>query len=212
MVWAVPQFSKSQVDAAGVAIVTPGVQQERLDDALTVVNNWRSAHSFPLNTFQVGLRRRARDIDGTALVAQRLKRLSSIKLKLQRFQTMQLSRMQDIGGCRAVVDSVSQARKVRDAYARRGLKHSLVNQKDYIAEPKESGYRGIHLVYRYRSDRADTYNGLLLEVQLRTGLQHAWATAVETVGTFLEQSLKSSQGSEQWLRFFSVVGSAERLA
>lgn len=36
---------------------------------------------------------------------------------------------------------------------------------------------------------------------------HAWATAVETVGTFLKQPLKSSLGEEQWLRFFAVVGS-----
>ena len=38
-------------------------------------------------------------------------------------------------------------------------------------------------------------------------MQHAWATAVETVGTFLGESLKSSQGSEKWLRFFELIGS-----
>src|SRR5207302_10368579 len=47
-----------------------------------------------------------------------------------------------------------------------------------------------------------------IEIQLRTRLQHAWATAVETVGTFLQQSLKSSEGSEKWLRFFALTGSA----
>ena len=46
-----------------------------------------------------------------------------------------------------------------------------------------------------------------MELQLRTRIQHAWATAVETVGTFLQQSLKSSEGHEQWLRFFELVGS-----
>lgn len=47
-----------------------------------------------------------------------------------------------------------------------------------------------------------------LELQFRTRLQHAWATAVETVGTFLEQSLKSSEGPDEWLNFFSLVSSA----
>jgi len=74
-----------------------------------------------------------------------------------------------------------------------------------LVNPKESGYRGVHLIYKYFSDRSDVYNGLLIEIQLRSQLQHAWATAVETVGTFLKQSLKSSQGHEDWLRFFVVM-------
>ncbi len=45
---------------------------------------------------------------------------------------------------------------------------------------------------------------LLIELQLRTRLQHEWATAVETMGTFLQSSLKSSQGPEEWLDFFSL--------
>jgi hypothetical protein len=44
-------------------------------------------------------------------------------------------------------------------------------------------------------------------MQLRSRLQHAWATAVETAGTFLERSLKSNQGPEEWLQFFVLVSS-----
>ena len=88
------------------------------------------------------------------------------------------------------------------------MKHRLVNEKDYIDSPKPSGYRSLHLVYRYRSSRTATYNGHLIEVQLRTRLQHAWATAVETAAAFLEQPLKSSKGEGEWLKFFTLVGSA----
>jgi hypothetical protein len=88
------------------------------------------------------------------------------------------------------------------------FKHKLVRIDDYIEKPKLSGYRGLHLVYRYNSDRNETYNGLKIEIQLRSKLQHAWATAVETVGTFTKQALKSSLGEEEWLRFFSLMGSA----
>jgi hypothetical protein len=31
--------------------------QDRYYDALDIVNNWRSSHNFPLNTFHVGLKR-----------------------------------------------------------------------------------------------------------------------------------------------------------
>jgi hypothetical protein len=45
-------------------------------------------------------------------------------------------------------------------------------------------------------------------MQFRSQFQHAWATAVEIVGTFTRQALKSSQGEADWLRFFALMGSA----
>jgi len=119
--------------------------------------------------------------------------------------------MQDIGGCRAVVGSCEKVFRIRKAYKESRIKHRLAREDDYIMQPKDSGYRGVHLVYRYFSDRKATYRGLQIEVQLRSSLQHAWATAVETVGTFLQQSLKASQGTPAWLRFFSLMGSATAL-
>jgi hypothetical protein len=207
VLWVTPKFSRSQVDRAGAVLVSKPISEPTLGAALDVVSNWRSSHSFPMNTFQITLRRKAQHIYPSALVAQRLKRLSSIELKLRRFQTMKLSQMQDIGGCRAVLRTSSEVRLLRDTYRKSDLKHVFAREDDYISTPKKSGYRGIHLIYRYRSDRASTYTGLQIELQFRSRIQHAWATAVETVGTFLQQSLKSSEGSEKWLRFFALSSS-----
>jgi hypothetical protein len=66
----------------------------------------------------------------------------------------------------------------------------------------------VHLVYAYHSDKTPTYQGLKVELQIRSRLQHAWATAVETVGTFTRQALKSSWGDTDWLRFFALTSSA----
>ena len=181
------------------------------DDALATVNNWRAAHGHPLNTFQTNLRVAARRIDAGPVVAQRTKRLTSITEKLYRLPKMKLTQMQDIGGCRAVLKSVSDVRKLVHYYEHESaIKHVLVSKDDYIAEPPVSGYRGVHLVYRYFSDKDTTkvYNGLKIEMQIRSQYQHAWATAVETVGTFVGEALKSSMGSEKWLRFFALMGTA----
>lgn len=207
MAWAVPENSKSEVDRAGRALVAENSTPDQVQQALLILNNWRSSHSFPLNTFQVTLRARARQLDGEALIAQRIKRMSSIEAKLARFPTMKASQMQDIGGCRAVMRNVTLVRDMVVSYEKSSIKHKLLRYDDYLTNPKSSSYRGVHLIYRYYSDRSDDYNGLLIEVQLRSLLQHAWATAVETVGTFLKQSLKSSQGHEEWLRFFVVMSS-----
>jgi hypothetical protein len=206
--WAVPIYSKSRVRAAGREYIGPESSRETREIALAVINNWRSSHNFPLNTFQVTLRQRARRIEPDPLVAQRIKRLSSIAAKLQRFPAMKLDQMQDIGGCRAVMGDVSAVDKLVDMYkGERSFRHQLVREDDYLRDPKSSGYRGVHLAYRYNSDRSSTYNGLKIEVQIRSYLEHAWATAVETVGTFIQQALKSSQGEEDWLRFFALMGS-----
>jgi hypothetical protein len=118
---------------------------------------------------------------------------------------MQLGRMQDVGGLRAIVSDMRQLNELRKKYDRSRTKHSLERQYDYIAEPKESGYRGVHIIYKYHSPGDLRYDGLYVEIQLRTRLQHLWATAVETVGFFFQEALKSSQGNKNWLNFFKLV-------
>lgn len=206
--WAKPEYSKKHVNAAGKALVGHGTTHAEYLHALDVINNFRSIHGHPLNTFQTTLRIKGRHIDKNIIVAQRVKRLSSIELKLLRFPTMTLSQMQDIGGCRGVVGTVGEVNNLVMSYVRSDLKHKLHTHDDYMVEPKKTGYRGVHLIYRYFSDKIDTYNSLKIEMQLRSQAQHAWATAVEIVGTFTKQALKSSQGEDDWLRFFALMGTA----
>ena len=85
----------------------------------------------------------------------------------------------------------------------------MTDEKDYILNPRdEDGYRSIHLIYKYRNRSASEYDGLRIELQIRTRLQHFWATAVETMGTLLGQALKSRQGDQEWLDFFALISSA----
>jgi ppGpp synthetase/RelA/SpoT-type nucleotidyltranferase len=208
MAWITPKYSKGRVDRAGKVLAGDRVSWEEYSEALEVLSNWRSSHSFPLNTFQNALRKMGRRVDAECLVAQRVKRLSSIAAKLDRYPGLRLSQMQDIGGCRIVVRDIDAVRQVADLYRKSGIKHVLARRDDYLAHPQASGYRGVHLIYRYFSDKNGHYNGLQIEIQIRSQFQHAWATAVETVGTFLRQSLKSSIGEAEWLRFFALMGTA----
>jgi hypothetical protein len=164
----------------------------------------------------MSLLNRAKGIDTKAIVAQRLKRLSSIDAKLRQHSSwMKLTQMQDIGGCRAVVQNMTRLKRLIKVYEKGEAKnprwgHLLHKKNDYIKEPKPDGYRSYHLVYRYCSvaKKHRVYNDLKIEIQLRSRLQHAWATAVETVGTFSRQPLKSGGGQFEWRRFFALMGSA----
>ena len=209
MAWTEPKFTRKQVDHAAALLASgKSLSEVQSDNAREVIGNWRAAHAFPLNTLQMGLRRSAQKIQSGALIAQRLKRLPTMLDKLRRMPKTTLSRFQDIGGCRAVLASIGQVMQLRDAYRRSRMKHQFVRERDYLVNPRESGYRCVHLVYRYVGRDGSAHDGLQIEIQIRTRLQHAWATAVETVGTLLDQSLKSSEGSSDWLRFFALVGSA----
>jgi putative GTP pyrophosphokinase len=209
MAFAKPEFKKGEINRAGEILCgrRASTGEERAW-AWSVLANYRACHAYPINTFQALLRLKLKTIDGDAIVAQRLKRAPSIILKLQRFEEMNLARMQDIGGLRAVVSSPARVRRLESAYRNASFKHKLVSSKDYIANPKPDGYRSIHLIYRYFNPRAPDYEGLSIELQLRTRLQHAWATAVETMGTFLGQALKSGQGERNWRDFFSAASAA----
>lgn len=207
MAWSEPQYTRGAIERAGRALNDPTISAEDRRAAVAVVNNWRSSHGFPLNTLTVSLRERAQRVNSEVLVAQRIKRLPSIQKKLARFPKMNVARMQDLGGCRAVLASVDEVDQVVDLFLNAQHKHKLVRHDNYIASPKESGYRGHHLVYSYRSDRRQTFNNLTIEVQIRSQLQHAWATAVETVDLFTTQALKSSVGEKEWLRFFQLMAS-----
>jgi hypothetical protein len=107
MAWAKPLYSRTRVTNAGFEYIDPATTPEEREIALAVINNWRTSHHYPLNTLQIYLRRQARQYDDDPTVAQRIKRLPSIRHKLERFNGMELARMQDIGGCRAVLSSVA---------------------------------------------------------------------------------------------------------
>lgn len=217
MAWATRRYSKGQIDRAGATLLEPRTTGEELDGALAVVDNWRACHSYPLQAIKMTLRQRAKGVDSSALIAQRLKRIPSIITKLQQNKAMKLSQMQDIGGCRAVMPTIKDVRALTKLYEEAKAKNPKSGRPiehgkdDYIQSPKPDGYRSYHLIFKYQSAAPEKqeFVGQRIEIQIRSRLQHAWATAVETVQTFTGQALKSKikTGDPDWLRFFALMGS-----
>jgi len=208
------KHSSKEINEAGEILKNKMGFKEDTDKALEILDNFRASHSYPLHIFQVNLKNNSLRRDKTALVSQRLKRASSIIKKLNRVynntSSIRLSQIQDIAGCRTVVKNYSLAKELFEFYLKgRNLKHKFVKSNDYITYPKEDGYRSFHIVYEFQSDKGKKdYNGRRIEIQIRTKLQHIWATAVETVDFFTRQNLKLSEGNPEWGEFFRLVSSA----
>lgn len=193
-----PGGSKSKVNRAGAA-VRRGTETP---DDLAAIEEWRAAHRSVLNTFQAILRLRSRGKDIT--VAQRHKRRRTIFGKLSRFPDMRLARMDDVAGCRLIFNSVKELYEFRNTFFKATFKHRRRNEDDkydYIKTPKPTGYRGIHDVYEYdvNSEVGKHLKGLLVEIQYRTLVQHAWATAVEVIGFITESQPKFEEGDKTYV-------------
>lgn len=208
--WKVPEYTKSQINEAGQIMRNPNATNKDVLYALKIIDNWRAAHAYPMHIFYMNLRRNVKS-HPDIIVVERLKRLNSIVDKLRRETGMELYRMQDLGGCRMVLPSLDEVYEYSKKFKDSKIRHEPKSPKDYIQDPKKSGYRSLHLIYKFKTNTPDKqiFNQypMLIELQFRTHLQHIWATAIETIGLFTHQDLKSGQGSEEFKRFFVLVSS-----
>ncbi|MDM5114273.1 RelA/SpoT domain-containing protein [Aeromonas salmonicida] len=123
---------------------------------------------------------------------------------------MQLARMDDVAGCRLIFRSIDELQQFRDKFHKARFKHKLRNDADkydYIKQPKATGYRGIHDIYEYDVNSASgkSLTGLYIEIQYRTLVQHAWATAVEVIGFITQSQPKFQRGDKRYERAMALA-------
>ncbi|MCQ2272753.1 MAG: RelA/SpoT domain-containing protein [Bacteroidales bacterium] len=203
------KYGRNQINKAGDILLTSS-NQEEVNSVIEKINDWRMLHLPALDQLQEAIipifEQKGIRIH---LVSRRLKRLSSIQNKLDRNPEMKLGGLQDIGGLRIVVSTMSVLNKAL-LLLENHVPANFVLTKDpvnYIIQPKkESGYRSVHFIYKYHSENPDL-DGMKVELQLRTKLQHSWAMAVETAELITKTALKSGQGEDEWMDFFKIVSS-----
>lgn len=202
------QYSIADVRRAGKAlsgsIIWDENRRQEILDTFAIAHSWRDAHIGPMRSMRQSMVQRIRHSGHAGFTAGRAKRMSSIRKKLKR-STLKLDQIQDLAGCRAIMDDMDGVRAMIEE-CRQKLPHEFVRDFPYIDAMKASGYRSHHMVYRF-SGRGDEklLNDLKVELQVRTRLQHSWATAVEAVGLFRNEDLKAGVGSSDWLRLFRLM-------
>ena len=201
--------SKTLVDKAGATLrgltLKGGGDPVLARNALDVVTQFRATWATapqPLAKTSSGLRSMTLRVVGSPVrVSQRLKRIHRIVEKLSRpeHHSMRLSQMEDVGGCRVVVPSLKDLVRLRERILE-NWHDSLRMEKDYVAHPKEDGYRAIHLIV-IRDER-------LVEIQLRTARQHLWATHVERLEMTRRESLRGGAGERPTVKALRGMGDA----
>jgi len=131
---------------------------------------------------RLGLEPTGRPAKSTASIVEKLKR-----------ESMRLIQMQDIAGCRVVInDTVRQERAVT---ALQGAfeKVSIVDRR---TKPSY-GYRAVHAIIEF--------SGKPVEVQIRTALQHFWAELSEKLSDTVDPDIKYGGGPSVVRQFIDLI-------
>lgn len=173
------------------------INQDAYEEIREDLDAWRYRHIRPMDDIfdainQLKEKHPEFDYD----VAERLKRLPSILGKLHRFPTMKLNQIQDIGGVRIICSDIDQLMALLP-YLDEILPE--YREKNRLENPAPSGYRGIHRIYKK--------DGVCVELQIRTMLEHVWATSVESIDVLRGTAMKNGEDGAAWTEFFQLLSS-----
>ena len=109
----------------------------------------------------------------------RLKQVDSLMEKLQRKHYTptidNIQRISDIAGIRVVCNYTNDIYQLRDQIARASC-FRVIQEKDYIRNPKPNGYRSLHIVAGVMVACSEGTMELPVEIQLRSIAMDLWAS------------------------------------
>ena len=115
-------------------------------------------------------------------VTGRTKKISSIISKANRLDTNDIEgKIDDIAGIRIMCQFVEDIYTLVDLIKAR-TDMTVIYEKDYITNFKDSGYRSYHVIINYPINSIAGYKEIICEIQIRTLAMNFWAT--------IEHSLK----------------------
>lgn len=196
-------YTKGDIKRLGERILKNGGDVS--SDDLILLQEFRTSFSKPLTKTFSEIIQIKNNVRQSAIVAFRLKRISTIVNKVLREPDMNLSRMGDIAGIRMIFEND------REVYKALELIQSQFEQsgkiRDYIKNPKKIGYRGIHIYVK------DKVQGKRIEIQIRTSIHHNWSTLVEISDFLYDTRLKELgyESNPNFAEFHSLMSSDKEL-
>jgi putative GTP pyrophosphokinase len=182
-------ISKTQIDKLGDRLRKDTVGEEDLRTLDEYRRSFSGAYDFVVGTIRGEL-----EVEPTGRPA---KSTPSISEKLQR-ESIRLTQIQDIAGCRVIVADIGEQERVVRAIQRLFAQSQIVDRRD---QPSH-GYRAVHIIV-HRQKR-------WVEIQVRTLLQHVWAELSEKLADLIHPEIKYGKGDEFIVA--AILGSSQSLA
>jgi hypothetical protein len=177
------ELSKSQVDQLGERLRGGALS----DEDLVLLDRFRRSYSGGYEAVIATVRTHL----GYKPTGRPAKSTGSIVEKLRR-ETMRLSQMQDIAGCRFIVPTAVEQ---EEAIAKLTAALGEASVDDRRVRPSH-GYRAVHVIA--------VVAGRPIEVQIRTILQHGWAELSEKYSDIVDPAIKYGGGPQESLSLLSA--------
>lgn len=179
-------MSKSKIDELGQRLRQAATDEVALD--VVALDAYRESFSDAIN----GVQKMLRAANLTEFTS-RTKSTASVVAKLLRQPNTRLSQVQDILGLRFVSNDLKQQEVLMVELTRI---FSDAKPQDRRFSP-QYGYRAVHLIVKF--------NGLPVEIQVRSQLQHYWAQYSEMIADQRGQDLKYGGGDVEIRRFLEEL-------
>ena len=176
--------SKTQIDQLGDRLKKGEVSEDDLGLLESYRLSFAEAYEEAVASIQ-----NAAQLEPTG---RRAKSTGSIIEKLRR-ETIRLSQMQDIAGCRLVVRDILEQDKVVGQLKDTLAKAVVIDRR----KQPSHGYRAVHIIAMARN-RA-------IEIQVRTELQHLWAQLSEKLSDARGPAIKYGGGDSESQRLLSTL-------
>lgn len=196
--------SKSKIDKAGRYLSDRKREyDEEMLELEMVFDGYRKEHLEPLTRLTLELQSWLHSHNSEYYIAQRLKRKPQILRKLNRF-SVRLTQLQDIGGCRIIVANNSDVNELLEFISGK-LKETqfakILRVTDYREKGRDdTGYRALHLILEV--------SGKMLELQLRSKIQHYWSESIERTSVIYGFRLKEKEGDISVIHYFKQFSDA----
>jgi len=185
-------MTKSQIDRLGERLKEGNLNEENL----RLLDEYRRSFSHAYERV-INIIRQNLNLEPTG---RPTKSTQSIVQKLRR-ESIRLTQMQDVAGCRITVENV---RAQEEAIRELATLFEKVSVSDRRRTPSH-GYRAVHVVVRI--------DDIAVEVQVRTSLQHLWAELSEKLADVSVPEIKYGGGSvlerDYLARFSRVIAEVE---
>lgn len=187
-------LSKTQIDKLGDRLRKGDITEAdlRMLDEYRLL--FSDAYEYVVETIRnrLGVEPTGRPAKSTGAIREKLKR-----------ETIRLSQIQDIAGCRLVVEGIVEQEQLVDDLRSVFDDATLVDRR----EQPSHGYRAVHMVV--------VRDNKVVEIQVRTALQHLWAEWSEKLSDIVDPGIKYGVGNENLLQLLfrgsRLVASAESL-
>jgi putative GTP pyrophosphokinase len=176
------QISKTKIDRLGDRLRLGNIT----DADLRLLDDYRRSFSRGYDIIagtirhQLGLEPTGRPAKSTTSIAEKLHR-----------ESIRLTQIQDIAGCRLIVEAIAEQERVISALTELFKGSTVIDRR----EKPSHGYRAVHVIVNI--DKKP------VEIQVRTALQQLWAEMSEKLSDLFDPAIKYGGGKDHIKTFLS---------